>query len=77
MKRQTGNLLYLMFVQGKLYFAETAGKTSSLASRNATVAESPDTTLVGQTRKLMAGEETTWSGKSGAEHINRRSYKLD
>ena len=56
-----------MFFWGKLFFAETAGKTSSQDSRKATVAESPDTTLVGQTRKLMAREETTWSGKSGTE----------
>ena len=44
---------------------------------NATVPESAGATRVGQTRKLMAREETTWSGKSGAEHSNRKNYKLE
>ena len=66
-----GNLLHLISVRGKLYFAETASKTSSLDSWNATVAESTGTIISGQTRKLMAGEQTTWSSKSGTRHNYR------
>jgi hypothetical protein len=41
-KYATANLNSPNFVQNKLYFAETSSKTSSLDSRYATAAESPE-----------------------------------
>ena len=73
---QTGNLPHLISARSKQCFAEPSGKTSSLDTMTATVAESAGATKVGQTRKLMAGEETTWSDESETGDSNRRSYQI-
>ena len=48
-KYAAGNLIHLISVHIKLYFEETAGKTSSLNTRNATLAEALETSEEGQT----------------------------